>query len=283
MKKCIAAIIVLLFSSVVAIAADATAERERVWSRYLGPDEKAALSAMVPVDMEGSNNAPESETDQAHALDQARIQFAAMAEQYARVAPPVTVNLYNKDGVKGSWQEPAGANREQVILYLHGGAYLVGSDTTPQSITAFLAAEAGVRCFSLDYPLAPEHPFPAAVDNAVAAYKMLLNDGIEPGNIVVAGDSAGGGLSLALLQRIRQTGLPMPAGAYLISPWTDLTHSGESHQTKGYIDSSITLDFLASSAAAYAGDHDLHDPLISPVFADIRDFPPLLVHFGPFE
>ncbi len=283
MKKFFAALSILLLSSVIAFAADAAADRERVWSRYLSPHEKAALSAMVPIDMEGGNSAPTSETDQVHVLAQARTGFATMAKEYARAAPPVTVTPYNQDGIKGSWQEPAGANREQVVLYLHGGAFLVGSDETPQSITAFLAAEAGVRCFSLDYPLAPEHPFPAAVDNALLAYRMLLNNGIKPGNIVVSGDSAGGGLSLALLQRIREDGLPMPAGAYLISPWADLTHSGESHATKGYIDSSITLDFLTMSAAAYAGNHDLHNPLISPVFADLRDFPPLLVQVGSYE
>ncbi|MCC8190110.1 MAG: alpha/beta hydrolase [Planctomycetes bacterium] len=272
----------LFLTVAVAHGADATALRETVWNRYLSPGEQAALAALTPVPMDATA-APEAEPDPATVLAATRTGFAAMAAAHARAAPAVTVTPWDRDGVKGCWLDPDGANRHQVVLYLHGGAYCFGSAETPQAITAFLATAAAMRCFSLDYPLAPEHPFPAAVDNALAAYRMLLADGFAPGAIALAGDSAGGGLALALLQRIREADLPMPAGAYLLSPWTDLSLGGRSHAHKAAVDAAVPLDLLTTAAAAYSRDHDLRDPLLSPVFADPRGFPPLLVQVGSHE
>lgn len=263
--------------------ADADAARDEVWGRYLSSGEKATLSAMAAAGKDAGKGtgapAPEQQ-DMATAL---RNGFLAMAEEYIRSAPPVAVETYEANGVKGLWLTPEGVDGARTILYLHGGAYMVGTADTPRSITAFLANAVGARCFSLEYPLAPEHPFPAALDNAEQAYRMLLEQGREAKSIVLAGDSAGGGLTLALLLRLREAGLPMPAGAYLISPWADLTNSGDTHRSKGAVDIAISEEFITFPAGLYAGRQDKTNPLISPVFANLRGLPPLLIQVGTHE
>ncbi|MCD8350207.1 MAG: alpha/beta hydrolase [Planctomycetaceae bacterium] len=261
------------------LGGEANSVQAEVWGRYLSSAEQTALTSMIPAKTVPATDDPNSQD----AIQALRDGFAAAALDYAADFADIPRQAYNENGVKGTWITPANANTDQVFLYLHGGAYVFGSDRTPTPITAFLAREAGVRCFSLDYPLAPEPPYPAAVDNAVQAYRMMLESGIEAGNIVIGGDSAGGGLSLALLQALREIGLPMPAGAYLISPWADLCQSLETQTLKSGVDMGITTEMLTDWACLYAPDTDRRNPLISPVNGTLRGLPPLLIHVGSHE
>jgi acetyl esterase/lipase len=188
------------------------------------------------------------------------------------------------DGVPGEWTRPADACAgNRVILYLHGGGYAFGSARLYRRLTHPLAAATGVRVLTPDYRLAPEHPFPAAPDDALRVYRHLLTAGHAGEEIALAGDSAGGNLVLVLLQRIREAGLPMPASATCLSPWADLTASGDSVILNAHRDPMLPANRLAEAADLYAPDADLQDPLISPLFADYRDFPPLLLHVGATE
>lgn len=277
----VAIMLAVSIGSVVAGENAADGVQRQVWERYLGQKEADALGAKRHV----ASNADEHREPQGvmDAIREAREGFLAMAADYAAQFADIPTTEYGEGGIKGNWITPENADESRVLLYLHGGAYIIGSDHTPKAITAFLARDAGIRCFSLDYPLAPEHPFPAALDNAVQAYRMLLEEGISPNSIVVGGDSAGGGLALALLLAIREHKLPMPAGAYLISPWTDLTESFETHTLKRAVDYVVTDNLLGGANDHYAGGHDKTNPLISPAFGDLGGLPPLLVQVGSHE
>ena len=209
----------------------------------------------------------------------------AKAEKKARLfrlpkgmqCQPVDAN-----GVPGEWFTPDGAE-DGVILYLHGGAYALGSVNAHREFLARLTKAVGVRIIAIDYRLAPEHPHPAAVEDAVAAYRWLLRQGIVSSQIVIAGDSAGGGLTLAALLALRDDGQPLPAGAVCISPWTDLALTGDSMQEK--VDAELVLDYdsLTKFAGWYAAGQPLTDPLISPLYADLTGLPPLLIQVGTDE
>lgn len=170
-----------------------------------------------------------------------------------------------------------------LVLYLHGGGYVVGSAQGYRGLAGEVARAAGMDALVIDYRLAPEHPFPAAVDDALAAYRALLEDGRSPGSIVIAGDSAGGGLALALLVALREAGDPMPAAAFLISPWADLTCSSPSIEGKRAEDVTLTPEGLAGCAAHYLGGRDRAHPLASPALTDLSGLPPLLVQVGSIE
>ena len=186
-------------------------------------------------------------------------------------------------GVKGDWVRARRARRDAALLYLHGGGYAIGSPKSHRSLLAQLSIDTGLSVFAPDYRLAPEHPFPAAVDDAVAAYKGLLDSGIAAAHTAIGGDSAGGGLTVATLVAARDKGLPMPACAVLLSPWTDLTLSGESHKTRAARDPIVAQPGIGNMAKAYAGSHDAKTPLISPLFADLKGLPPLLIQVGTEE
>ena len=184
-------------------------------------------------------------------------------------------------GLTGEWVErrdhqPAFGT----LLYLHGGAYLAMSPRTHRSITGGFAAR-GLRVFAPDYRLAPENPFPAAVDDALAAYLALVRD--TRGPLFVAGDSAGGGLTLALLLRLRDEGRPLPAGAVVFSPWTDLVGTGESLRTNRDRDVMFNPDRLPDTAAAYYGAADPRHPYVSPLYGDYDGLPPLKIYVGERE
>jgi epsilon-lactone hydrolase len=179
--------------------------------------------------------------------------------------------------------EPAGASGRGRLLYLHGGGYVIGSPATHAGLVGELARRAGLVATSLDYRLAPEHPFPAAVDDGLAAYRELLAAGTDPRDLVLAGDSAGGGLVLATLLAARDAGLPQPAAAVLFSPWADLTVSGASMRTKEEADPIFMADDVRAYADLYAGAADRAQPLASPVFAELTGLPPLLVQAGSNE
>ena len=198
---------------------------------------------------------------------------------------PVAENLAFTEktigGVSGLWMDAPGSNN--VMLFIHGGAMLVGTAEVYRGLTGNIAAAAGVNHFSIDYRLAPEHAFPAALDDSIAAYKGLLSEGYKAEQIIVAGDSAGGGLALGLLLSLKAAGIPQPAGAVLLSPWADLTHSGESMTTQAQADVSLTLAGLESGASQYLQGHPANDPLVSGVFADLAGLPPLLIEVGTTE
>jgi epsilon-lactone hydrolase len=186
-------------------------------------------------------------------------------------------------GVKGERVAPVGAVGGRRILYLHGGGYVMGSTRSHRPMVARLADAAQATAVSLDYRLAPEHPFPSAVGDAVAAYQWLLEAGAEPGRTVIAGDSAGGGLTLATALSLKAHGLPQPAGLFVISPWADLTQSHDTMRTKAADDPMITRELLDDCAAQYLGDLNPKDPLASPVFGDFEGVAPILIQVGSEE
>ena len=209
----------------------------------------------------------------------------ARQERTARFSPlpagtrnrPVTAG-----GVPAEWIEAPNAG-PGVILYLHGGGYTVGSINTHRELVARLARASGLRGLVVAYRLAPEHPYSAALEDTCSAYRWLLAAGINSSQIFLAGDSAGGGLALAALVSLRDTGAPLPAGGICISPWTDLAGTGLSMRSNAKIECILNPNSLAQWAACYAGQHDPKMPLISPLYADLRGLPPLLIQAGTSE
>ncbi|WP_116998990.1 alpha/beta hydrolase [Desertimonas flava] len=186
-------------------------------------------------------------------------------------------------GVPVRYIEFDGTAQGPVLFYLHGGGYTIGSLRSHQGFVGTFAGLAGGWSVQVDYRLGPEHPHPAAVDDAVAAYLALVESGVDPGRIVVSGDSAGGGLSLALLVALRDGGHPQPAGATLMSPWTDLSFTGESMTTNKAVDTMVMIEFISVMANDYMADGDPTNPLISPVYADLTGLAPLQLHVGGDE
>nr|WP_257018847.1 alpha/beta hydrolase [Streptomyces sp. TLI_235] len=177
----------------------------------------------------------------------------------------------------------AGGRRDRVVLYFHGGGYAMGSAAASAGLASDLARCAGCRIVSVDYRLAPEHPFPAAPQDALAAYRALLDSGVPADRIALAGESAGAGLALAALAAMAAEGLPRPASAALFSPWVDLTMSGASMTGKAAADPALTPRALHRRVVDYLGAGDPAHPLASPLFADLAGLPPLLVQAGSHE
>jgi acetyl esterase/lipase len=198
-----------------------------------------------------------------------------------KVPASIRISPSQVGGVPGEWVEGAAATKT-LLLYLHGGGYFACSAVSHRPVTVGFALH-GFRVLAPDYRLAPENPFPAAVDDAVAAYRGLLNEGHSPGSIVVAGDSAGGGLTLSLLLALRETGTPLPAGAALFSPWTDLAATGDSVRTNADRCAMFNGPDIGPSARYYLGTTDPRNPLASPLYADLKGLPPLLIHVGEDE
>jgi phosphinothricin tripeptide acetyl hydrolase len=206
------------------------------------------------------------------------------AERVFPVPPDTRVESVTAGGRPGEWLRPAASPADAALLYLHGGGYVIGSPRSHRHLAEAIARSAGLACLLPDYRLAPEHPFPAAVDDALAAYRWLVEERkIAPGRIAVAGDSAGGGLTLATLVAIREAKLPLPGAGVSISPWTDLTCSAPSYRTKASSDPLVALPGIAVMAQNYLGAADPRTPLASPLFADLRGLPPLLIHVGSEE
>lgn len=196
---------------------------------------------------------------------------------------PRHVIVENEDiaDVEGAWFVPARKSDKKTILYLHGGGYCVGSFNTHRALIARIARSAGASAYAINYRKAPEHPFPAGLDDAIDVYMELLNLGHK--NIIIGGDSAGGGLCLALMQKLRASEIEMPIGAFLISPWTDLTFTGDTIKTKANVDPLIPPELLSVFANKYIGEYEASNPLISPLFADFDEFPPIYIQVGGHE
>ena len=210
----------------------------------------------------------------------------AMFEQMVALFPPpegVSSTPVDAGGIAGEWITAPGAGEEQTIYWLHGGGYCIGSINTHRALLAGISAASGARALAIDYRLAPEHPFPAAVEDAVGGYLWLLSSGVDPSQITIGGDSAGGGLTMAMLVALKEGGKPLPAAAVCISPWTDMTMTGESLVSKAEADPMITNDGIARVRDAYVGASDPRSPLASPIYADLSGLPPLLIHVGENE
>ena len=172
---------------------------------------------------------------------------------------------------------------DAVLLWFHGGWYTMGSPGTAAALSSDVARRTGAKIVSVDYRLAPEHPYPASLQDARAAYRALLESGVSPHDVAMVGESAGGGLVVSTLASLAEEGLPQPAAAVLFSPWADLTLSGESMTSKVGIDPAFVPEKVRARVADYVGDADAADPAISPIFADLRGLPPLLIQAGSYE
>lgn len=199
----------------------------------------------------------------------------------ARYSDRVLVKKHSFSCFEGAWVLPRDERREGVILYLHGGGYTCGELEYAKLFGSVLASDCGVRTLAIAYRLAPEHPYPAALDDALEAYQYLLKKGYQPQHIALCGESAGGGLCYALCLRLKEKKLPLPGGIVTISPWTDLTLSGASYETNKKIDPTMTRELLEFYANAYGGDR--RDPCVSPIFGDLSEMPPSLIFVGDEE
>jgi epsilon-lactone hydrolase len=186
-------------------------------------------------------------------------------------------------GVPAEWVSTPGAVENNVILYLHGGGHVAGSINTHRDLVARISRASKTRVLIIDYRLAPEHPFPAGLNDCISAYKWILSQGIKPENLIIAGDSAGGNLTLTSLIKLRDEGMLLPVAAVCLSPATDLTLSGESLKTRAELDPFVTPEGIEFMVSQYVEQKDRKNPLVSPLFADLRGLPPLLIHVGTSE
>ncbi len=202
----------------------------------------------------------------------------------APVPDEVIFEPVDAGGVPAEWVTPPEVEGNRTIIYLHGGGYVVGNLNTHRHVVSRLALMAKARLLNVDYRLAPEHPYPAALDDAVAAWRWHLANGGEAAHTAVAGDSAGGGLTIALCMRLRDEGLEQPGCATPISPWTDLTFSGDSATERAHRDPMISgADTLGGMVQAYAAGADPTEPYVSPVFGSFENLPPMLIQVGTEE
>jgi epsilon-lactone hydrolase len=215
-------------------------------------------------------------------LNKERAWLDAFSEGYKPLGElehtPVDVN-----GVVGEWITPKRVIGGRVILYLHGGYFMIGSIKSHRNLAGNIAIAAQARALILGYCLAPENPFPTSINNTITAYHWLMEQGVQPEQIFLAGDSAGGGLVLAALLYLRDHLEPLPAGAVCLSPATDLTHTAESWKASAKRELVLSPYMAEKIRPLYLGDHDPHDPLASPIFGDLHGLPPLLIQVGSDE
>jgi epsilon-lactone hydrolase len=191
---------------------------------------------------------------------------------------PVTAN-----GVRAEWTITPNATRDAALMYLHGGGYVIGSLDSHRHLVAEAGRACGIAALALDYRLAPEHPFPAAVDDALAGYRFLLARGIAPGRIAIAGDSAGGGLVVAAMLAIRDAGLAQPGCGWCISPWVDMEAVGETMTSRAAADPTVQRAGLLDMAQLYLNGADPRSPLAAPIYADLSGLAPLMIQVGACE
>ncbi len=187
------------------------------------------------------------------------------------------------DGVACEWIAAPNSHDDRTLLYLHGGGYVIGSISTHRGHVARLSQASGARALSVDYRLAPEHPFPAGLEDAQKAYRWLLEQGCDPAHTAIAGDSAGGGLSVATLVSLRDAGVPLPVAGVLLSPWVDLEGIGDSVKTRADADPMVEISGLLKMARLYLHGANPRTPLASPLYADLQGLPPLLIQVGTAE
>ena len=232
--------------------------------------EMAALRALLT-----SRPRPKSVAERRERLD-------ALGHAYSTAAD-IQLERVSADGVPAEWSIAPGADASRVLLYLHGGGFSVGSIVSHRAMVTETGRAAGVRTLAIDYRRTPEHPFPAALDDALQAYDWLLRQGVQSGRIAIGGDSAGGGLSLAVMVALRDRGLPLPACGWFVSPWVDMEARGESYATKAAIDPMISKEYILELARWYLGATGPRAPLAAPIHADLKGLPPLLIQVGSAE
>lgn len=234
----------------------------------------------------------DTEIDAVRALLTALPRPASLAERRERldaiasvdgVAPDIRFEPVAIGRREAEWSLAPGSDASRILLFLHGGGYCSGSIRSHRGMVAEIGRAAGIRTLALGYRLAPENPFPAALDDTLAAFAFLLGQGSAAHHIAIGGDSAGGGLSLAAMTRLRDAGRPLPACAWLVSPWVDLAMTGASMDTKDAVDPLIHRDYLEELAGAYLGRVNALGPLASPLYADLSRLPPALVQVGSAE
>ncbi len=197
--------------------------------------------------------------------------------------PDVATEAVRANGVPAEWVWAPPASADRVVLYVHGGAYVIGSINTHRDLAGRISRASGARVLNVDYRLAPEHPHPAAVEDATAAYRWLVANGQAPARLAIAGDSAGGGLTIATLVALRDAGDPLPAAGVCLSPWVDLEGIGESMSSRAHLDPMVQKDHLLRMAKLYLGDLHPRTPLAAPLYADLSGLPPLLIQVGTAE
>jgi acetyl esterase/lipase len=212
-----------------------------------------------------------------------RARSARTSRLMDRIPKDVVVKTVEIDGTLVEWVFPPDNAQERVILYLHGGGYVTDSVASRRPMCIQMAKSLTMTVLQVEYRLAPEHPFPAALEDALKVYRWLLTQGHKPSDIIISGDSAGGGLGVATVLALRDAGEPLPAAVVCLSPWVDLTHRGQSHITKAEAECVLRTDVLKEWALCYADGSRLSDPLVSPVYADFHGFPPLLIQVGGDE
>jgi monoterpene epsilon-lactone hydrolase len=211
-----------------------------------------------------------------------RERFEALAN-FLPVPDDATVEAVDAGGVSSEWVSAPDVSAKRVVLYLHGGGYVIGSLNTHRRLAYDLSVAADARVLIIDYRMAPENPFPAAVDDAISAYNWLLGQGVAASDIGISGDSAGGGLTMATLVSLRDKGVDLPACAVPISPWVDLEGIGDSMTGNNDVDPMVRKEGLDRMAALYLNGADVRDPLASPMYADLTGLPPLLIQVGTRE
>jgi monoterpene epsilon-lactone hydrolase len=213
---------------------------------------------------------------------QRRKDMDAGFSQYG-IARDVTVEPVTANGVRAEWTSTPQDDRDAALLYVHGGGYVIGSLDSHRHVVSEAGRAAKAWALALDYRLAPEHPFPAAVEDAVSGYRYLLSRGIRPERIAIAGDSAGGGLVVAAMLAIRDAGLAQPTCGWCISPWVDMEGIGESMSSKAETDPMVQKAGLLEMAGLYLGGADPRSPLAAPIYADLKGLAPLLIQVGAAE
>ena len=207
------------------------------------------------------------------------------SKMLGEVSKNITVEKINMEGIQAEWliPFPSSAHSEKVILYLHGGGYITGSIEDHRMMCGLLANATETKVLIPEYRLAPEHPFPAALDDALKVYQWLLDQGYSSTNMIIAGDSAGGGLSIATVLALKEKSGSLPAAVVCLSPWADLALTGQSHTTKAKAEAILNKDVLHEWALCYTDESNLTNPLVSPIHGDFHGFPPLLIQVGSEE
>lgn len=209
--------------------------------------------------------------------------FFEKEAQMVPVAEDVVCETVEMGGIPAEWISTPESSEDRILFYLHGGGYCIGSLDTHRDMVSRIARAGRARALSVEYRLAPENPHPAALEDSLAAYRALLASGADPTRIIIGGDSAGGGLTMATLISLRDAGDPLPAAAVCLSPWTDLDETGDSAITKADVDPMIKPDGEKKMARNYAGGADLREPLLSPLYAELHGLPPMLIQVGTRE
>jgi epsilon-lactone hydrolase len=215
-------------------------------------------------------------------LAERRERLDGLGRHYA-IPADFRLERVDADGVEAEWSTSPAADPTRAILFLHGGGYISGSIDSHRPLATAIGRAAGARTLALGYRRAPEHPFPAALEDAMSGYRFLLEQGIAPGRIAIAGDSAGGGLTIASMVAARDRRLPLPSCGWCISPWVDLENTGATMATKAAVDPLIQKPYLMELAKDYLGGASPRTPLASPLYADLHGLPPVLIQVGSAE